>query len=80
MLNIGTTSVGRRPFTLPEDLSDRKIALLAQSNKGKTYGLGDILEEMAEKERPFIASDPGNNLWGLRVLPDGRPSGLKVVM
>jgi hypothetical protein len=67
-------------FTLPEDLSDRKIALLAQSNKGKTYGLGDILEELAEHQRPFIASDPGDNLWGLRVLPDGRPSGLQVVV
>lgn len=80
-LSIGHQIGGRGSvFTLPEDLSDRKIALLAQSNKGKTYGLGDILEEMAEHERPFIATDPASNLWGLRVLPDGRPSGLKVIV
>jgi hypothetical protein len=79
VLHIGTLLNGK-PFTLPEDLGDKKIALLAQSNKGKTYGLGDILEELAEAQRPFIATDPANNLWGLRVLPDGRPSGLQVVV
>jgi len=79
VLHIGTLQ-GGKPFTLPEDLGDKKIALLAQSNKGKTYGLGDILEELAEAQRPFIATDPANNLWGLRVLPDGRPSGLQVVV
>lgn len=79
-LKIGVTYEGHRPFELPDDLSDRKIALLAQSKKGKTYGLGDILEEMAERSRPFIATDPADNLWGLRVLPDGRPSGLQVVV
>ena len=80
-LNIGSMVGGLpRPFTLPDDLSDRKIALLAQSKKGKTYGLGDILEEMANRHRPFIACDPANNLWGLRVLPDGQPSGLQVIV
>lgn len=79
ILNVGFLTNGKR-FTLPEDLSDRKIALLAQSKKGKTYGLGDILEEMAERQRPFIVSDPADNLWGLRVLPDGRPSGLQVIV
>jgi hypothetical protein len=79
VLNIGTTLDGRK-FTLPGDLSDRKIALLAQSKKGKTYGLGDILEELAVNNHPFIAGDPAQNLWGLRVLPDGRPSGLQVVV
>lgn len=78
-LNIGFTT-DHKPFLLPDDLSDRKIALLAQSKKGKTYGLGDILEEMAERERPFIASDPASNLWGLRVLPNGKPSGLQVIV
>lgn len=79
LLNIGTTLDGKK-FTLPGDLSDRKIALLAQSKKGKTYGLGDILEELAVNNHPFIAGDPAQNLWGLRVLPDGRPSGLQVVV
>jgi uncharacterized protein len=78
-LHIGTTASGR-PFMLPADLGDKKIAMLAQSKKGKTYGLGDILEELAKAQRPFIATDPANNLWGLRVLPDGSPSGLKVVV
>lgn len=79
VLNIGTTIDGR-PFTLPADLGDKKIALLAQSNKGKTYGLGDILEELAAAQQPFIATDPANNLYGLRVKPDGTPSGLQVVV
>jgi len=79
LLHIGTTIDGK-PFTIPVDLGDRKIAVLAQSKKGKTYGLGCILEELAEAQRPFIANDPGNNLYGLRVLPDGSPSGLKVVI
>jgi hypothetical protein len=78
-LKIGTKADGG-DFVLHDDLSDKKIALLAQSKKGKTYGLGDILEELAEAQRPFIATDPANNLWGLRVLPDGRPSGLQVVV
>jgi hypothetical protein len=78
-LMIGTTPDGK-PFTLPADLGDKKIALLAQSKKGKTYGLGDILEELAKAQRPFIATDPANNLWGLRVLPDGSPSDLRVVV
>jgi len=78
-LHIGTTLDGN-PFFLPADLGDKKIAVLAQSKKGKTYGLGCLMEEMVRCERPFIASDPANNLWGLRVLPDGRPSGLQVVI
>ena len=80
LLHVGTLTPSGKPFHLPIDLSDRKIALLAQSNKGKTYGLGDILEEMAEAQRPFIATDPASNLWGLRVLPNGKPSGLQVVV
>ena len=79
-LHIGTLMPSGKPFHLPVDLSDRKIALLAQSNKGKTYGLGDILEEMAEAQRPFIATDPASNLWGLRVLPNWKPSGLQVIV
>lgn len=70
----------RSPFSLPVDLSDRKIAMLAQSKKGKTYGLGVLLEEMIEGQQPFIAVDPASNLWGLRVLPDGSPSGYEVVV
>jgi hypothetical protein len=79
MLAIGTKADGSL-FELPADLGDKKIALLAQSNKGKTYGLGDILEELEAAHQPFIATDPANNLYGLRVLPDGRPSGRKVVI
>lgn len=79
LLQIGTRWDGK-PMTLPADLGDKKIALLAQSKKGKTYGLGDVLEELAKAQRPFIATDPANNLWGLRVRPDGSPSGLPVVV
>lgn len=79
-LNIGTVWGGSAPFTLPADLGDKKIAMLAQSKKGKTYGLGCLLEELVKAQRPFIATDPANNLWGLRVLPDGRPSDLPVVV
>ena len=79
LLHIGTRADGH-PMTLPADLGDKKIALVAQSNKGKTYGLGDILEELCKARRPFIATDPANNLWGLRVKPDGTPSGLPVVV
>lgn len=78
-LRVGTLENGD-PFYLPADLGDKKIALLAQSKKGKTYGLGDILEELVKAHRPFIAMDPANNLYGLRVRPDGRPSGLEVVV
>lgn len=78
-LTVGTLSNGR-PFTLPADLGDCKIAVLAQSKAGKTYGLGDILEELVKAQRPFIAVDPANNLWGLRSRPDGSPSGLPVVV
>lgn len=76
---IGNTPDGK-PFYLPADLGDKKIALLAQSKKGKTYGLGCLLEELVKAQRPFIATDPASNLWGLRVLPDGTPSGLEVVV
>lgn len=78
-LVIGT-GVDGQSVTLPADLGDKKIAVVAQSNKGKTYGLGVILEELAKAKRPFIATDPANNLWGLRVKPDGTPSGLPVVV
>ncbi|MGH9462025.1 MAG: hypothetical protein ACRD1X_12450 [Vicinamibacteria bacterium] len=78
-LEIGLTPAGD-PFTLPADLGDKKFALLAQSKKGKTYGLGDVLEELTEAQRPWGAFDPGNNLWGLRVLRDGTPSGLPIVV
>jgi hypothetical protein len=79
LLYIGSSNSGGH-MTLPADLGDRKIAILAQSNKGKTYGLGCILEELARASRPFIATDPANNLWGLRVMPDGSPSGLPVLV
>lgn len=78
-LEIGTTPDGK-PFTLPEDLGDKKFAFLAQSKKGKTYGLGDILEELTVAHRPWCAFDPANNLWGLRVLPDGSPSHLPIIV
>lgn len=67
-------------LSLPADLGDRKIAVLAQSKAGKTYGLGDILEELYLAQRPFIAIDPANNLWGLRAKPDGTPSDFDVVV
>lgn len=78
-LIIGT-KVDGSPMWLPEDLTDKKIAMLAQSKKGKTYAIGDILEEMAKFQQPFIATDPADNLWGLRVMPDGTPSGIEVVI
>lgn len=78
-LHIGTTVEGK-PFTLPADLGDKKIAVLAQSKKGKTYGLGDILEELYKAQRPFIATDPANNFWGLRSTPLGTPSDYDVVV
>lgn len=78
-LNVGSRADGR-PFTLPADLGDRKLAVLAMSNVGKTYGLGVLLEELAAAHRPFIAVDPANNLWGLRARPDGTPSDLPVVV
>jgi regulator of replication initiation timing len=78
-LTIGTLADGK-PFTLPADLGDKKFAFLAQSKKGKTYGLGDILEELTDAHRPWSAFDPGSNLWGLRVMPDGKPSGLPIVV
>jgi hypothetical protein len=65
---------------LPADLGDRKIAILAQSKAGKTYGLGDILEELYLANRPFAAFDPANNLWGLRCKPDGSPSDFDIVV
>ncbi len=67
-------------LALPADLGDRKIAMLAMSKAGKTYGLGDILEELYLAQRPFIAIDPANNLWGLRSKPDGTPSDFDVVV
>jgi hypothetical protein len=79
LLYIGSSNSGGH-MTLPADLGDRKIAILAQSNKGKTYGLGVILEELAAARLPFVATDPANNLWGLRVMPDGSPSNLPVVV
>jgi hypothetical protein len=78
-LHTGTTVDGS-PFYLPADLGDKKIAMLAQSKKGKTYGLGVILEELVVAGRPWIANDPANNLYGLRVKPDGSPSGLPVLV
>lgn len=79
VLRIGAYADGRA-FTLPADLGDKKFALLAVSKAGKTYGLGDVLEELTEAQRPWCAFDPANNLWGLRVLPDGSPSGLPIVV
>ena len=78
-LNLGRLA-GGGAFGLPSDLGDKKIAMLAMSKAGKTYGLGDILEELTEAKRPWVAFDPANNLWGLRVLPDGQPSGLPIVV
>lgn len=78
-LIIGMTEGGGK-LTLPADLTDKKIAVVAQSKKGKTYGLGVILEELVKANRPWIASDPADQLWGLRVRPDGTPSGLPVLL
>lgn len=79
-LHIGVKLPDGSPMYLPADLTDKKIAMLAQSKKGKTYALGNILEEMAKLQQAFIAIDPADNLWGLRVMPDGTPSGLEVVL
>lgn len=78
-LTIGT-KVGGGLMLLPSELTDKKIAMLAQSKKGKTYGLGVILEELTRAQRPWIATDPAHQLWGLRVRPDGSPSGLPIVV
>jgi len=78
-LELGKTG-GGKPFRLPADLGDRKIAILAMSKAGKTYGLGDILEELYAAGRPWVAADPANNLWGLRAKPDGTPSELSIVV
>jgi hypothetical protein len=63
---------------LPLEAVTQKIAFLARSGAGKTYGACKLAEEMLGAGAHVVAIDPVGVWYGLRLAPDGKSGGIPI--
>ncbi len=78
-LNIGTTESGKG-FTLPPEIINQSVAILAKRRVGKSYTTGVIVEELLALPQQVVIIDPTGVHWGLRSSSDGRKAGFPIVV
>jgi hypothetical protein len=74
---IGIIAAGK-PFVLPADAATQKIAFLARSGAGKTYGATKLAELLYEVGVQIVALDPVGVWYGLRLSASGKGAGLAI--
>jgi hypothetical protein len=67
-------------LSLPLDVIQSSIALLATKGAGKTYTGSVLAEETYEAGVPLVVLDPVGVWWGLRSSADGKGPGLPIVI
>ena len=67
-------------FEIPLDAVTQRLAFLAQSGAGKSYGAMKLAEEMLSQNAQVIALDPVGVWWGLRSSADGKKAGLPIAV
>jgi len=72
-LNLGN-------IQLPLNSATKTFAILAKRGAGKTYLAAVIAEEFFKNNIPFIAFDPIDVWWGLRLDKNGKDKGLPIVV
>jgi hypothetical protein len=60
-------------LNLPLDAVTQKIVLLGMSGSGKTNGMVLLAEQMLDAHAQVVLIDPKGELYGLRLLRDGKP-------
>lgn len=61
---------------LPLDAATQKLAFLARSGAGKTYGAGKFVEGLVAAGAQVVVVDPVGVWWGLRLGADGTSPGI----
>lgn len=72
-LNLGTIQV-------PISAATKTFAILAKRGAGKSYTAAVLAEEFFKAGIPFVAIDPIDVWYGLRVAANGKGSGLPIVV
>jgi DNA helicase HerA-like ATPase len=72
-INLGSIQI-------PINAATKTFAILAKRGAGKTHTGGVMAEEFYKNNIPFVAFDPIDVWWGLRLLADGKSKGLPVVV
>ncbi len=65
---------------LPMDAVTRRMAVIATSGAGKTYGAMKLAEIMLAQKHQVIALDVAGPWWGLRLAADGESPGFNVAV
>lgn len=73
-LPLGYSLADKRPVTLPLDYATQAVAVIGRRGSGKTYCAKRIAEGLLHNHLQTIIFDPLGVWWGLRTLPDGKPS------
>jgi DNA helicase HerA-like ATPase len=64
---------------LPGDAATQKLAFLARSGAGKTYGAGVFVEQLVAAGNQVVVIDPVGVWWGLRLAADGKRPGIGTI-
>lgn len=73
MINLGSIQI-------PINAATKTFGVLAKRGAGKTYVGGVLAEEFFDSNIPFVAFDPIDVWWGLRINKNGKDKGLPVVV
>lgn len=61
-------------LVLPRDAATQTYAFIARKGAGKSYAASKLTEELLLLGAPVVVIDPIGNWYGLRLLPNGKPS------
>lgn len=67
-------------YPIPSEALDDRLGIVGTAGSGKTYAAGTMVERLLRSKTRVIVLDPLDVWWGLRLLPDGKPSPFDVVI
>jgi len=73
-------SINLGSIQIPINAATKTFGILAKRGAGKTYTGGVLAEEFFKSNIPFVAFDPIDVWWGLRIDKNGKNKGLPVVV
>lgn len=67
-------------YPIPAEALDDRLAFVGTTGSGKTYAAGTAVERLIKSRARVVIIDPLDVWWGLRLAPDGKSAGFKVVI